>query len=421
MANIYYLIDNYDIYLCNERKTGYSLWTPGNEVCGGKTKIVIELTDDKFTLPSSASKLFANSRATISNLNKFDTSGCTDKSYMFHQAINQLSFTGVSGWDTSNVTTMKGMFAATTQMYYLDVSNWDTSSVTDMSEMFYSAGHSGNKITINISGWDTSNVRDMSYMFKNCSVKNVNTSNIITSNVTNMTEMFSGGSWSTIDVSSFDTSNVTSFYRMFYNCSGITSLDLSNWNTSSATTMESMFNGCSNLTDLDVKHFDVSNCVRLDSMFSGTGITSLDIRGWDLRNATHIVSMFAHCSNLRYLRIEDVKVRTEGSNYQQANYMFDGDSNLTNVFASPNTDWNNAKMLGPAMFGGCTSILNWDGTVSIERANNVRTGGYFGFWEGDYEDYSLFEKKDNMWIVVTAFQKDSDTWKECDTKMKVIE
>ena len=48
--------------------------------------------------------------------------------------------------------------------------------------------------------------------------------------------------------------------------------------------------------------------------------------------------MFAHCSNLRYLRIEDVKVRTEGSNYQQANYMFDGDSNLTNVYASPNTD-----------------------------------------------------------------------------------
>ena len=29
--------------------------------------------------------------------------------------------------------------------------------------------------------------------------------------------------------------------------------------------------------------------------------------------------------------------------------------------------------------------------------------------EGAYEDYSLFEKKDNMWIVVTAFQKDSDT------------
>ena len=70
------------------------------------------------------------------------------------------SFNGdISSWDTSNVTTMEAMFAASSfngdisnwmflrdddasyacgaSSFNGDLSNWDVSSVTDMTEMFY--------------------------------------------------------------------------------------------------------------------------------------------------------------------------------------------------------------------------------------------------------------------------------------------
>jgi surface protein len=42
----------------------------------------------------------------------------------------------ISGWDTSNVTSMYAMFFYCKSLEYLDVSSWDTSKVTDIGCIF---------------------------------------------------------------------------------------------------------------------------------------------------------------------------------------------------------------------------------------------------------------------------------------------
>ncbi len=66
--------------------------------------------------------------------------------YIFYSRGNFNS--DISFWDTSNVTSMFGMFwdAST---FNQDIGGWDTSSVTDMRSMFYRA----DAFNHDISGW----------------------------------------------------------------------------------------------------------------------------------------------------------------------------------------------------------------------------------------------------------------------------
>ena len=66
----------------------------------------------------------------------------------------------ISRWDTSNVTTMYGMFWVA-HAFNRDLSRWDTSNVTDMYGMFcYAYAFNGD-----LSRWNTSNVTRMNSMF----------------------------------------------------------------------------------------------------------------------------------------------------------------------------------------------------------------------------------------------------------------
>ncbi|MEM9423772.1 MAG: BspA family leucine-rich repeat surface protein [Spirochaetota bacterium] len=94
------------------------------------------------------------------NLNFIDTSLITDMSYLF-RGVDKKNFNGdISEWDTSNVTTMEGMFGFAFQ-FNRDIRAWDVSSVTRMDKMFWQAA----KFNQDISAWDTSNVTNMDYMF----------------------------------------------------------------------------------------------------------------------------------------------------------------------------------------------------------------------------------------------------------------
>lgn len=111
---------------------------------------------------------------------------------MFY-ACQSLLQVDVSTFDTSNVTTMKGMFGSWDDFgairSVIGLENFNTSKVTDMSEMFRQYG--GNEL--NLSNFDTSNVTDMSGMF--CYVYNVDQldlSNFDTNKVSNYIDMFHG-------------------------------------------------------------------------------------------------------------------------------------------------------------------------------------------------------------------------------------
>ena len=66
----------------------------------------------------------------------------------------------ISGWDVSNVTSMRCIFRGASS-FYQDVTDWDVSNVTDMSDMFSGAS----SFNQDVSGWDVSKVTTMRNMF----------------------------------------------------------------------------------------------------------------------------------------------------------------------------------------------------------------------------------------------------------------
>ena len=120
----------------------------------------------------------------------------------------------------------------------IDLSSFDTSNVTSMAGMFsYASGVE----SLDLSGFDTSNVTLMRSMFNTCYAKTIIFGdNFDTSNVTDMSSMFDGSTATSLDVSKFDTSKVTDMYRMFAYTRG-DSLDLTNFDTSNVTRMSDMF------------------------------------------------------------------------------------------------------------------------------------------------------------------------------------
>ena len=156
--------------------------------------------------------------------------------------------------------------------------------------------------SIDMTGFDTSNVTSMGTMFRvGSSLTSLNVSKFDTSKCTYMKKMFSYcSSLTSLDLSSFDTSNVTSMDKMFLSCSSLTSLDVSNFDTCNVTDMEGMFSGCSSLTSLNVSKFNTSNVTNMNQMFGDcSALTTLDLSSFDTRNVTLITSMFAGCTALK--------------------------------------------------------------------------------------------------------------------------
>ena len=117
---------------------------------------------------------------------------------------------------------------------------------------------------------NTSEVTTMYGMFYNCiNLTSLDVSHFDTSNVTSMSNMFWGcHSLKSLDVSGFNTSNVNNMTRMFYGCSGLTNLDVSGFNTEKVTTIVGMFFNCSGLTSLDLSNFDFSSIPYHSSIYT---------------------------------------------------------------------------------------------------------------------------------------------------------
>ena len=180
-----------------------------------------------------------------------------------------------SNFDTSNVTSMLGMFSGMSNLTSLDLSNFNTSNATSMNTMFYGMS---SLTSLNLSNFDTSNVTSMGYMFFDMSsLTSLDLSSFNTSNVTNMDSMFASmHNLTTLNLSNFDTSKVTNMYGMFSNMSSLTSLDLFNFDTSNVTSMGYMFSDMSSLTSLDLSNFNTSKVMDMRNIFSGDMSSSSD-------------------------------------------------------------------------------------------------------------------------------------------------
>lgn len=137
-------------------------------------------------------------------------------------APDYISFNGcplntldVSWLDTSNITSMNGMFQDCENLQSLDISHFDTSKVTDMGGMFWDCQ---NLTSLDLSNFDVSELNVTNYMFTNCyDLTSLDLSNF-TCNIPNMTYMFGNcTSLMYLDISGMEFTRAVFYYGMFSN------------------------------------------------------------------------------------------------------------------------------------------------------------------------------------------------------------
>ena len=155
-----------------------------------------------------------------------------DKSFASARPISTYNWFGgfsilaeIKGWqylNTSEVTTMNGMFSGCSRITNLDLSHFNTSKVTDMTAMFNSCI---SLKEINLLSFDTSNVTTMGVMFSRCN------------------------SLETINLGSFNTKKVTEMQLMFSSCGKLKTICVGdNWSVDNVVDgCWAMFAGCNNL------------------------------------------------------------------------------------------------------------------------------------------------------------------------------
>ena len=129
-----------------------------------------------------------------------------DNTLTHEQKVNIKNFNqDISGWDTSNVTDMHGMFADA-KSFNQNIDSWDVSHVTNMSMMFFKAYGFNQPID----SWDVSNVTNMGGMFLNAFRFNQPIGSWDVSSVTNMNGMFYRAFNFNQPINCWDVSNVVS-------------------------------------------------------------------------------------------------------------------------------------------------------------------------------------------------------------------
>jgi LPXTG-motif cell wall-anchored protein len=261
------------------------------------------LTDVPSALPPGVTDtqgMFSRASAFNDDISGWNTSQVTTMASMFEDA--SVFNTPIGSWDVSSVTTFNRMFSdtadfdaelgawdvssgqdfnnmfANTEAFNSDIGAWDTSSATDLSFMFYFA----DVFSAEIGAWDTSNATNLSYMFSGAPRFNADLSGWDTSANTTMDSMFENASSFDADLSGWDTGNVTDMGYALRNATSF-SADLSGWDTSSVTTMGDMFNGATSF-DADLGAWDVSNVTSMSRMFRGAGLSTANydatLIGW---------------------------------------------------------------------------------------------------------------------------------------------
>ena len=142
--------------------------------------------------------------------------------------------------------------------------------------------------------FDTSNVTTMAGMFTNCSSL-TSIPLLDTSKVTNMSNMFNG-CFSLISIPLLDTSKVTSMISMFHSCSSLTYIPL--LNTSNVMNMGSMFTYCRSLTTIPL--LNTSKVTNMSNMFFNcSSLTSIPLL--DTSKVTNMNNMLRGCGSVKYL------------------------------------------------------------------------------------------------------------------------
>lgn len=250
------------------------------------------------------------SRLTINAPDIPDLSNVTNTAFMFRSSIRFNS--DLNGWNVSNVTNMRAMFA--NSWFEGDISNWDVSNVTNMSAMFaFCRAFDGD-----LSSWNVSNVLYMEYMFQDASIFEGSISNWKVDNVLDMSGMFDGASSFNDNISNWNVENVTNMERMFQEAV-LFNYDLNNWNVSKVKDMNGMFNSAYSFNG-NISNWNVSEVNDMWAMFANTETFNTDISGWNVANVTKMYDMFANArvfnseiNNRNVINVTDMRRMFQGA------------------------------------------------------------------------------------------------------------
>ena len=304
------------------------------------------------------------------DLSAHNTSKVKNMSNMFYNA--QIPSVSLSGLDCSEVTDMEAMFM-NASISQIDLTGLRTSKLTSMGSMFEGCQIKDN---LDLSGFNTEKVTSMSSLFKKCTAPGICLTSFKTSNVTDMSSMFEGCSKLTsLDLTTFNTENVQNNCSMFKDCSSLTSLTFGNFYVGFSTNLSAMFQGCSALTSVDLSKFNTANVIDMQYMFDGCkSLASLDVSMFDTGNVLNMCNMFSGCSSLTELDLMNFST----SNVQTMDNMFAGNSSLVWIFADSKFSTASCTR-GNGMFNGCESLLgaiNYDASKTDKNYANCSTG-YF--------------------------------------------
>lgn len=270
----------------------------------------------------------------------------------------------LSAFDFSKVTSMKGMFASTTNIdgkgsertkisKITFPSNIDTSNVTNMEGLFWGC----NLLTeLDLTGFDTAKVNSMSTMFKNCS---------------SLVEI-------KLDPKKFTDDSLTSVFRMFDECNALKQIDLRGFKGEKLTTAQSWFSRCYKLDYIDLSNFiDGSQITIIKYIFEYLG-----------KNTTKGCAIFSNKWMLNDISTSNPNNADSFVNDQTRLNLYGTtytNTNLVSVYDNANFD-----IAVPAEGGGTTSL------------SGVKANRYFNDPNGDYYTDFFDEEYRNLYTTETA-------------------
>ena len=218
-----------------------------------------------------------------------NTSNITSMHYMF-RSLNYLGLNtielNVTGWDTSNVTTMFGwLYEARYLTEVIGLNDLRGDSLTGTG--FQSAIYNCTRLTFNNNNFHPDFGANWSINTMNSSFRGIasqlsgvtsdmpDMTNWNTSIVTNFNSLFRDGDWNATNYTMFDLSSAVDINQMFFDGDGIVNLDMSQSNLSSSCTSAFNFARNSQMETVDLSNCDFSAVTTIAYMFYSAPINSL--------------------------------------------------------------------------------------------------------------------------------------------------
>jgi len=237
-----------------------------------------------------------------SSISGWDTGKVTNMSRMFirYRDFNQ----PIGTWDVSNVTTFFRMFdqVQSNDQFNQDLGNWNINTGVgvnvSMQEMLSDMDNFNNGGNPSISGWNTSRVNNMLGMFQQNTAFNQPIGSWDLSNVTSIYNMFNGATNFNQPLSGWGSTltGVTSLQALFSAARNFNQ-DIGNWDVSRVTNMQSIFDNTDNFNNGgsdSITGWDVSNVTNMSYMFNGGQGSPFNqpIGAWTTTSLENIIRMF---------------------------------------------------------------------------------------------------------------------------------